>query len=172
MRSSGDKVKIAIPPLHPVTPSPCHLVIAYGNPLRQDDAAGLLLASRVVEIWRAQEIVVQHIEVQQLMPELATRIADAAVEAVFFFDAALGEPMGALQVRRVDTHDSRALFGHHLSPPMLMAYANLLYAHCPAAWLVTVPGANFCHGEGVSLPVQRLIATAVVIAEQLLALSK
>jgi len=163
---------IFLSPCLPVSLSSCLLVIAYGNPLRQDDAAGLLLASSVVEIWRAQGIAVQHVEVQQLMPELVTQIAAAEVERVFFFDAVIGEEESSLQVQRVDIEASTACLGHHLSPAMLMTYARELYAHCPSAWLVTIPGINFAHGEGVSLPVQRLLTTAPTLAQQLLDLMK
>jgi hydrogenase maturation protease len=169
MRSNAIEVRTANQfPLHPVTLSPCHLVIAYGNPLRQDDAAGLFLARSVVAIWRAQGIAVQYVEVQQLMPELVTQIVDTAVERLFFFDAARGEPIATVQLQRVDVQASTTCFGHHLAPAMLMTYADELYGHCPPAWLVTVPGVTFEHGEGVSLPVQRLLATAPVLAQQLL----
>lgn len=169
-------LSLSLSPCLPVSPSPClpartSLVIAYGNPLRQDDAAGLLLANRVVAIWRAQGMVVQHIAVQQLMPELVTEIAAAAVERLFFFDAARGEQIATVQVRPVDVQASTACLGHHLLPAMLMTYAGELYGYCPPAWLVTVPGVTFEHGEGVSLSVQRLLATAPAIAKQLLALA-
>ncbi len=39
------------------------LAIAYGNRLRRDDGAGIVLAERVVEIWRQSGVSVQLIEV-------------------------------------------------------------------------------------------------------------
>ena len=62
------------------------LLIAYGNPLRQDDGAGLRLAERMAERWQAAETPLRHLAVQQLTPELAVEIAQPGVAAVVFVD--------------------------------------------------------------------------------------
>ena len=58
------------------------LLIAYGNPLRQDDGAGLRLAEQMAGRWQAMGASLRHVVVQQLAPELAVEIAAPEVAAV------------------------------------------------------------------------------------------
>ena len=51
------------------------LIIAYGNPLREDDGAGLVLAEKLETLLRRLAIETRRVEMQQLLPELAAEIA-------------------------------------------------------------------------------------------------
>jgi hydrogenase maturation protease len=130
------------------------LLIAYGNPLRQDDGAGLRLAERMAERWLALGAPLRHRAVQQLTPELAVEIAEPGVAAVVFVDTrAAAGPDNAVQVTPLTPPEAATpSLGHHFQPGVLLAYAALLLDGRPAppAWLVTVPGVAFDHGEGVS----------------------
>lgn len=153
---------------------PAILIIAYGNPIRQDDGAGLRLAEVLADQFRSRGVAVDSIAVQQLMPELAVDIADASVSAVVFVDTrdATGEP-GRPEVDRrpvsASTPSSPSL-GHHLDPAALLAYAGLLDQRpAPTAWLVTAPGVEFGLGEGLSETASAALARAGCVAEELLA---
>src|SRR5579872_2398967 len=69
------------------------LIIGYGSWLRGDDAAGRLAARRLAE--RGFDAV----DVHQLTPELADRVASAGT--VVFLDADAGLAPGAVTVRPV-----------------------------------------------------------------------
>ncbi len=109
------------------------LLIAYGNPLRRDDGAGLRLAEEMAGRW------------QEARVEPPGRVTGAVVVA------ALGS----------DGPSSPSL-GHHTEPDVLLAYATLLLDGRPAppAWLVTAPGVDFDHGEGLSAAASAAIQAA------------
>jgi hydrogenase maturation protease len=132
------------------------LIIACGNELREDDGAGLLLAERLEQAWLASGLAVRRIAVQQLVPELAAEIASANVDAVVFVDTRVaGGSLGDGAVTCVKVGCAGAAHtsvGHHADPAILLAYAGLLMPtdKPPPAWLVTVPGVAFGHGQGLS----------------------
>ncbi|HSN77979.1 MAG TPA: hydrogenase maturation protease [Anaerolineae bacterium] len=136
------------------------LLIAYGNELRQDDGAGLRLAELMARRWQAVSTPLRHLTVQQLTPELALEIADPGVTAVVFVDtravAPGDEATGAAEAVTVTPlaapDASSPSLGHHFQPDVLLAYAALFLENQPAppAWLATVPGVAFDHGEGLS----------------------
>lgn len=138
------------------------LIIAYGNSLRRDDGAGLLLAEELEGTFQKQGRGVQRIEVHQLAPELALNVACDDVDAVVFVDTRIVSPGSEtyeLEVQSVSDHVSPPTVGHHLSPATVMAYARLLYGRSPRGWLLTVPGVDFDHGEGLSEVSQKAIAS-------------
>jgi hydrogenase maturation protease len=130
------------------------LLIAYGNPLRQDDGAGLRLAERMAERWRSIGAPVRHVAVQQLAPELAVEIATPEVTAVVFVDTRAAAGLaGTVEITPLAPPElATPSLGHHFQPDVLLAYAALLLEGRPPppAWLATVPGVAFDHGEGLS----------------------
>ena len=144
------------------------LVIAYGNTLRRDDGAGIGLAGLLVKQWHAHGLCVRFIVVPQLTPELSIDISDPEITAVIFVDAAQTAPESQIQVSRVAAHGATPTLGHQLDPCLLLVYAALFYPHRAPAWLVTIPGTDFDHGEGFSPAVQQLLAHAPAVANELL----
>ncbi|MEZ4766952.1 MAG: hypothetical protein R2844_00805 [Caldilineales bacterium] len=69
------------------------LIIAYGNSLREDDGAGLVLAEKLEPLLRRFAVDARRIETQQLLPELAAEIAASQPHAVVFVDTR-GQPKG------------------------------------------------------------------------------
>ena len=131
------------------------LIIAYGNDLREDDGAGLMLAEQLASVLPDRGLAVQLISVQQLAPELAADIAGENVTVVVFVDTRMTtSPIDrnvAVVPLEPDTELSPSM-GHHVQPNIVLAYAQALYGTevVPPAWLVTVPGTRFGYGEFIS----------------------
>lgn len=142
------------------------LLVAYGNELRQDDGAGLLLAQMLERRWQAAGCRVRRIAVQQLTPELAPDIAGSDVSAVVFVDSRISAQLTgeAVDVTPLQAPvGSSPCLGHHLQPEALLSIAEQLYAR-PAsapAWLVTVPGVAFGYGDTISETAQVAIRAAL-----------
>lgn len=155
------------------------LVIAIGNPLREDDGAGPAVAARLVERGVLREGDTDIVCVQQLLPELAERIAAARV--VIFVDARVPDGGDAIVNAATDAiadaaADSIAklvrverlisdehlltLAGpttHHLPPSALLGLARVLYGAAPPAAAVSVIGRSFDPVERLSDDVARAI---------------
>lgn len=146
------------------------LILACGNDLRQDDGAGLALARQIAAANPHPDLTVDLICVHQLMPELALDIARPGVDAVFFVDtrATIGSgscgkdetSLASLTITALEPTVLVGRLGHHVDAQMVLLYARELYAKTVPAWLITVPGYAFDHGEGFSPQVQALLAGA------------
>jgi hydrogenase maturation protease len=123
------------------------LVIGYGNPLRGDDGLGWHAASRLAGELEGTgaEVLVLH----QLAPEVAQDLSRAAL-AVFIDAGCEGTP-GELRVSEVLPDASQpGSFSHQVNPAVLLALAAQLYGSAPRAWMVSVVGEAFGHGENLS----------------------
>ena len=154
--------------------TPQILVLGFGNTLRSDDGAGVALAEKLVVHWLAQGVGVQFLTTTQLLPELAAFIAQEEVKAVVFVDTGGFVDTGSfvdtgIQIAKVELDSTSPSLGHHLDPTTLLVYAHLLYGRTPRAWLVTIPGQDFGHGQEFSPEVTRLLDSAPTVATQLLA---
>lgn len=125
------------------------LLIGYGNRLRRDDGAGVALPAMVDR--GSPPGSVRAIQAHQLLPEMAEEIALPEINGVIFFDACLAqEGINSVGVVSLSPTSGWSTLGHHLTPELLLAYSWKLYGRIPPAWLVTVPGEDFGHGEGFS----------------------
>jgi hydrogenase maturation protease len=144
------------------------LIIGYGNGLRRDDGAGLVLAERLAQHWQAQGLAVQCQLVQQLTPELAGEIAVSRADVLLFVDATVTCQGGCIQLRRLAEAKPSPALGHHLDPALLMSYAQLFADRLPHAWVISIGGDDFTLGEGFSPAVDRLLAQTAQLADNLL----
>jgi hydrogenase maturation protease len=140
------------------------LIIGYGNTLREDDGAGIRLAHKLEQVCQAQCLPTRLITSHQLLPEYALDIAEPAVTAVIFVDTRAVPPAQTgptVEIVPLVTPqpDSPGL-GHHLTPGTLLLYADQLYSQRPPAWLMTIPGVSFGHGETLSPQTQHALASA------------
>jgi hydrogenase maturation protease len=137
---------------------PRTLIIGYGNPLRGDDAVGLLAAERIPGA----------LALHQLTPELMDPISQA--ERVIFLDATARGEAGTIHRRKVGQAVSPAsTFTHQAAPEALLAGARLLFGHAPDAWLFTVSGANFELSGDLSAPVAKALDRLVEVVAHLVA---
>lgn len=128
------------------------LVLACGNPLREDDSVG----------WRLAEVLdIPHVDVrqvQQLGPELAEDVCQA--DGLLVLDACAGGTPGRIRLDAVDRKAGTAL-GHAFTPEALLLCAERLYGRVPPALRLTVAGERFGHGEELSAEVERALPYAV-----------
>jgi hydrogenase maturation protease len=136
------------------------LVIAWGNPLREDDG----VAWRVVEELRALQprpfippMRLRH--AHQLTPEMAEWVSRAA--GVVFVDARRDGAPGEVRCEPVEPSAGANPLAHFLSPQALLLYAESLYGRAPRAVVLSVAGARFGLGEGLSDPARRAVPRAI-----------
>lgn len=122
------------------------LIVGYGNPLRSDDGVGWLAAEEL-----ARYLCVPDVEIlvrAQLTPEIADDVQHS--DSVIFIDATHdGEP-GELTFQRITAEAQASSFSHELSPAGLLQLCAQLYGRHPAAFLVSLCGECFDHGEKLS----------------------
>ena len=130
------------------------LVIAFGNPLRQDDGAGLAVG-RALEHTRGVEVR----RVHQLMPELAETVSRAT--CVVFVDARRGGPPGGIRREPVVATAAAWTGTHGLDPGGLLGLCRFLYGRAPRACVVSISGERFGFGDELSERVRSAVPAAV-----------
>jgi hydrogenase maturation protease len=141
---------------------PRALIVAYGNPLRSDDALAWIAAESLRARLPHEEVEI--LCLQQLGPELADAIS--RFECVIFVDAASspGRP-GEIQLLELPDVSAGSIplssFGHAVSPEMILRLGIHLYGAKPRAFSATIVGANFEHGESLSPAVRDAIPLLV-----------
>ena len=146
------------------------LIIAYGNSLRRDDGAGLILGQELDDALRRRGLAVERLAVHQLTPDLALSVAADGVAAVIFVDTRVASAENGqmdLQVHPLSAGPGSQSLGHHVGPAAILAYARLLYDKSPHAWLLTAPGFDFDHGEGLSEAARSALDTLPAVLQQL-----
>jgi hydrogenase maturation protease len=132
------------------------LIVAYGNPLRSDDGIAWRAADALCDKFPASEVEVMRFH--QLAPELAENICHFTT--VIFLDAQTASDQcapGQIRSQEITAVNAACAeasrFTHAVSPQMIVTLAATLYRSNPKAFLVTVTGENFDHGESLSAPV-------------------
>jgi hydrogenase maturation protease len=136
------------------------LVIAWGNPLREDDGVGW----HVLEALRAARPrpgghVFRLRHAHQLTPELAEPVSHAA--GVVFVDARRDGTPGTVRCEPVAPSAGSNPLAHTLGPSGLLLLAEQRYGRAPRAVVISVTGACFAFGEGISPCVRRAIPRAL-----------
>jgi hydrogenase maturation protease len=136
------------------------LVVAWGNPLREDDG----VAWHVLEALRGLQprsfippMRLRH--AHQLTPEMAECVSRAV--GVVFVDARRDGAPGEIRCEPVAPAAGANPLAHSVSPQTLLLYAESLYGRAPQAAVVSVTGERFGMGEGLSPVVQRSVPRAV-----------
>jgi hydrogenase maturation protease len=130
------------------------LAFALGNPLRRDDGAGSALARGLEALLPGLEVV----EAAELLPEHAEAVSRA--QAVLFLDAAASGPPGEVRAGPVAFRAARGALLHALQPDELLGLARALHGRAPPAGLVTIAGADFTFGDGLSPAVEASLPLA------------
>jgi hydrogenase maturation protease len=136
------------------------LVIAWGNPLREDDA----VAWHVLEGLRSLQprpslppMKLRH--AHQLAPEMAECVSQA--RGVVFIDARRDGTPGEVRGEEIVPSPGSNPLAHSLSPQALLLYAEQLYGRAPKAVVLTISGERFGMGEELSPVVRRALPRAI-----------
>lgn len=131
------------------------LVIGYGNTLRGDDAAGVLLAERMSQEQPSIRVVTAH----QLVPEIATELQETG--RVFFIDAATGLSKPRWRFIHSGSNEDVSWCGGHLhSPKQVLLWARVLDISPPRTWWLQLPADSF----GLGQPLSDLASTGIETA--------
>jgi hydrogenase maturation protease len=131
------------------------LIVAYGNPLRRDDGIAWRAADALEGKFSSTEVEI--LRLHQLAPEIADTIRHR--ELVLFIDAVCIDDIenvspGEIRVREVSAEENRernpGQFSHVYSPAKVLDLARELYQAAPKAFVITVAGEDFGHGESLS----------------------
>ncbi len=139
------------------------LVIAYGNPLRCDDGVAWQAAE---EIRRKLVPLVEVICSHQLTPELAEEASRS--DTVIFLDATSNGDPGKVVCETVSPDLLQARFSHHLTPAQVLALCDQLYQAKPRAFLISISGERFDHGDGLSPAAVNALPQSVAAVSELL----
>jgi len=153
------------------------LIVAYGNPLRCDDGIAWHAADALQDKFPESEVEI--LRLHQLAPEVADTVRQR--ELVLFLDAAWVEDVensrqSEIRVREVSSEEierhRQGQFSHVYSPGRVLDFARELYGATPKAYVITVAGENFGHGNCLSAPVAAALPELLVTIERLIQGSK
>jgi hydrogenase maturation protease len=119
------------------------LVIGYGNTLRGDDGVGYQVAETVAE-WQLPQV--RSIAIHQLLPELATDIAETDI--VMFIDAVVtaDRATSKISITSLVPGGDENFSTHIITPQLLLGITQRLYGAPPVAYLLTIPAIDFTLG--------------------------
>jgi hydrogenase maturation protease len=143
------------------------LVIGYGNELRADDGAGVVVARRLAETPYIADlqVLVRH----QLTPELAVEVAAAGT--VVLVDASAELPAGEVAVRQLSpsAEPGGSSSSHHMGPDAILALGRELYGGDARGWLVSIGVGSLDLGGPLSPAVEAALPMAVTRIREVLA---
>lgn len=134
------------------------LILAYGNELCGDDAAGLYLAQRL-EVLGLPGVRVR--KCAQATPELTAELARANL--VVFVDASISGAPGSVEMCHVEPEHRLSSLDHALSPGALLGLCEAVFGHRPDAYILKIYVADYDFRIGLSpdgeLAVERALET-------------
>lgn len=140
------------------------LVIAYGNPLRSDDGVAWQAAEELKRILPNPAHVIC---VHQLTPELAE--VTSGSDLVIFVDASSEGHPGTVHCQPLSPEPGKFHFSHHLTPQEVLMMCDRLYSAQPRAFLVSVGGQCFEHGEQFTAAAILAIPRVLSVVQRIMA---
>ncbi len=149
------------------------LVIAYGNPDRQDDGVAWHVLKGIADRLKVERFdaefpdavdptgKVRLIFLLQLVPELAEELA--GFSRVCFIDAHTADISEAIRAIPLEPQFKSSPFTHHLTPEMLLEISRSVYKKSPSAYLVSIKGYLFEFSDSLSERTEALVPEAVEI---------
>jgi hydrogenase maturation protease len=128
------------------------LIVGVGNEYRRDDGIGIRIASLAsLEGFDVMTIMM-------ITPELAETLCE--YDVVIFVDASVeGDPV---ELKRIFSDGSSTLpLFHQITCEGILALTEALYQRTPEAYLLSVRGYDFDHGEGFSQKAQKNLEKAL-----------
>jgi hydrogenase maturation protease len=134
------------------------LIFGYGNPGRQDDALGVLLAD-LMEKW-AEEMDIKSMDFDtnyQLNIEDALTISE--YDMVVFADASI-EKIADFKLSKVKPSQKTEFTMHAMSPDFVLHLCQSLYNKYPATYLLHIKGVEFEMKESLTVQGKNNLALA------------
>jgi len=132
-------------------------VIGYGNALREDDGAGLVLGAKIAAFLESHGMSVLKIFEQQILPELIYDLAEQHVDRILFVDARCEDLDAGVQVVPVLTETHSKAIGHSFSAGMFITLMAHLIPGKRTGWVVSIPGWSFGFGSCLSVGTQNAL---------------
>jgi hydrogenase maturation protease len=145
------------------------LMIAYGNPDRQDDgvawyvlqelaaASGRTLDDINADFYETLGHNPDFFYTLQLTPELTDLIVK--YDRVCFLDAHIGGEDGEIIFQHLTPHFEPSILSHHMTPQFLLDITQSYHHTCPESYLVSIRGYEFQFKRELS-------AQTAILAEQ------
>jgi hydrogenase maturation protease len=125
------------------------LVYGYGNPGRQDDALGVMLAQRVEEWIKRKKLGGITVDTNyQLNIEDATLVAEHDV--VIFTDASMEKQVNDFVVSQVKPNNKTSFTMHAVNPGFILDICRKMYKRTPETFLIHIRGYEWELKEGVT----------------------
>jgi hydrogenase maturation protease len=132
------------------------LVLGYGNPLRRDDAAGCLVAEKILSLDHNN---IDAVSAHQLLPEHAELIR--RYRRVFFVDASADKTLNEIRVTHLSATKTDMDSLHACDPESILSLCKSLYDSSPDATFIAIPARNFDFGDTLSPVTERSVMHAV-----------
>ena len=120
------------------------VIIGYGNPGRQDDAMGFLMAEGIEAL--GLPCVTSEADLQLQIEDAAT-ISEHDI--ALFIDASINGPE-PFSVSQISPSQEITFTSHSVSPETILAICEEHMKHTPQAWLVGIRGYSFELEEGLT----------------------
>lgn len=146
------------------------MIYGYGNPGRQDDAAGCELIRRL-DNW----VKVNKLTGITLDTNYQLNIEDAFVmkghDIVVFVDATMDEKVDQMMVTKVTANAKVDFSMHAVSPAFVLNLCQVLYDHSPETYLMHIRGYEWAFLKEMTSKADRNINTALDFIKEILMLS-
>src|SRR5512133_3692653 len=136
------------------------LVIAWGNPLREDDGVAWHVLEGLRRLRPRPGLPALHLRhAHQLTPEMAECVSKAA--GVVFVDARRDGVPGEVRCELVVAAAGSNPLAHSLSPQGLLVFAEAIFGRAPMAAVISIAGERFGLGEDLSPAVRNAVPRAI-----------
>ena len=136
------------------------LIYGYGNPGRQDDAIGIMLAEKL-EHWAGNEGYdwISFDSNYQLNIEDAATISD--YERVIFADASKEDHIESHLLQALQPSARVEFTMHAVSPAFILHLCQSIYGKLPEAWLLHIRGYEWELREGLTIKASQNLENAI-----------
>ena len=136
------------------------LIYGYGNPGRQDDALGILLADELEIFARNEGFDWLTVDSNyQLNIEDAATIS--AYERVIFADASKEENIESSLIHKLQPSAQVEFTMHAVSPAFILHLCQSIYDKLPEAWLLHIRGYEWELSEGLTIKASQNLDNAL-----------
>ena len=141
------------------------LIVGYGNPYREDDGIGHVIAE-AIEKWAAEKKFENLTVITAYQLELEM-VEDVAVhDLVVFIDAHVEDYSENIVFEKVEPKETKGFTTHVFGPGDLAALSEKFYNHIPEILILSVPGYKFDLGGDLSEKTEKLSKKAIELLKE------